>query len=515
MHTSTQNHWSWLADKVSWWIPSVDATATDTTALFVGVAVFVTVSWFCIRRADLPPGPRSWPLVGCLPSLLFYSGAIHEIFHKLSQRYGPVVSVDLIFGRRVVVLHGFDVIRDAFHQYPELNGRPSLSVFEKVLKGGVGVVGATGDLWKTQRRITLNFMRDFGLNKPVFEDRITTETQHMLEEMRKHGGQPFNPSHLLSSAIANVICSVVYGSRYEYSDPRFVELLRAVYRNLELMGGATGAILFMPYSHLLASLVPMVRECLDNMQYVCDFSQDVLEHHRKDFDRNNLRDFMDVIIKETTSSKTNVTINDLHGTTADLFAAGTETSSTTLQWALLAMIVHPEVQGQVQEELDRVVGRDRLPKLSDRHRLPYTEATLQEIQRIGNIIPLGVPHEASSDVTFRQYHIAKGTLVLPNLWALGMDPELWPEPQSFKPERFLDETGQNVLKPDELIPFCTGRRACVGEQLAKMELFLFFTHLLHQFILQKPEGSPPLSFRGVGGISLAPQPFEICAVPRR
>ncbi|XP_022089789.1 cytochrome P450 2J6-like [Acanthaster planci] len=498
----------------SWWVPSLSVTATDTTAVLIGVAVFIIVRWLCRRPANLPPGPLALPLVGSLPSLLFYSGAPHEIFHRLSQRYGPVVNIDLIFGRRVVVLHGYDVIKDAFRHYPQLNGRPSLSVFEKVLKGGVGVVGASGDLWRAQRRITLHFMRDFGLNKPHFEDRISTEARHLLEAIRAHRGCPFNPSHILSSALANVICLVVFGSRYEYTDPRFVELLRAIYRNLELMGGATGAILFMPYSHLLAKFVPVVRECLDNTQYVCDFSRAALEDHREDFDPGNLRDFMDVIIREMTCTKSGVTVNDLHGTTADLFAAGTETSAVTLQWALLYMVACPQVQARVQQELDRVVGRSRFPRLSDRNRLPYAVATLQEVQRIGNIIPLGVPHEASGDVTFRQHHIPKGTLVLPNLWALGTDPTLWPEPHVFNPDRFLDEHHE-VLKPDELLPFCIGRRSCVGEQLAKMELFLFFTHLLHRFTFEKPEGSPALSFRGVGGISLSPQPFEICAIPRR
>ncbi len=300
-------------------------------------------------------------------------------------------------------------------------------------------------------------MRDFGVGKPVFEDRITTEAGFMLEEVGAYNGKPFNPFQILSSAISNVICSVVFGSRYDYTDPRFIELQRVIYRNTELMGGATGAILFMPYAHLLASFLPMVKECLDNTQYVNDFSRNVLEEHQKTFNPENIRDFMDVILKETRAKDCTVTVNDLLGTTADLFSAGSETSSTTLRWALLYMIAYPEIQRKIQQEIDREVGPDHLPCLSDKAKLPYTEATLHEIQRISNIIPLGVPHEASGDVTFRGYDIPKGTLILPNLWALGMNQELWPEPNKFVPERFLDETDQSLKKSEKLIPLGTGK----------------------------------------------------------
>ncbi|XP_071807416.1 cytochrome P450 2J6-like [Asterias amurensis] len=495
-----------------WSIP-VDVPST----ILISITVFLILRWYMRRHIALPPGPRSLPVVGSLPTLLSLrnTGAPHQIFQRLSEKHGPVLMVNLVAGNRVVVLHGYDVIRDALN-HPDLNGRPSLSVFEQVLQGGIGVVGASGELWRAQRKLTLNFMRDFGVGKPVFEDRITTEAGFMLDEIRTYNGRPFNPSQILSSGISNVICSVVFGSRYDYTDSIFIELQRAIYRNTELMGGATGAILFMPYSHLLASFLPMVKECLDNTRHVNDFSRSVLEEHRKTFNPEIIRDFMDVILEEERRAEdSTVTVNDLLGTTADLFSAGSETSSTTLRWALLYMIEFPEIQRKIQGEIDREVGRDCLPRLSDRAKLPYTEASLHEIQRISNIIPLGVPHEASSDVTFRGYNIPKGTIILPNLWALGMDQELWPEPDKFIPERFFDETDQSVKKSEKLIPYGTGRRACLGEQLAKMELFLFFTHFLHGFNLSKPEGAPPISFQGVGGISLSPLPFEICANRRK
>ncbi|XP_072037095.1 cytochrome P450 2U1-like [Amphiura filiformis] len=169
-------------------------------------------------------------------------------------------------------------------------------------------------------------------------------------------------------------------------------------------------------------------------------------------------------------------------------------------------MAYPEIQDRIQRELDSVVGRNRLPRLADKTELPFACATLLEIQRAGSIAPLGFMHYNKQDTTLAGYNVPKGSIVVSNLWSVHHGSELWENPVEFNLERFLDDQGA-VKERDELIPFSIGRRNCIGDHLAKMELFIFFTHLLHQFKFTKPEDSPALSFEGITGIVFSPQPF--------
>ncbi|XP_072038456.1 cytochrome P450 2J4-like isoform X1 [Amphiura filiformis] len=204
--------------------------------------------------------------------------------------------------------------------------------------------------------------------------------------------------------------------------------------------------------------------------------------------------------------------NSLTSTAIGLYLAGTETSATTIRWALLYMMTLPEIQAKVQQELDSVVGRSRMPKWADRLILPYTEAVLLEIQRIRTVVPLGVPHVAAKDNKIGGYDVPKGSLIVSNLWAVHNDPDIWTEPDQFRPERFLDEDGK-LRHREEFIPFSAGHRVCLGENLAKMEMFIFFTYILHTFTIKNPYNKP-YSLKGVSGITFSPIDFEIVAENR-
>ncbi|KAF5879844.1 cytochrome P450 2B4-like, partial [Clarias magur] len=138
--------------------------------------------------------------------------------------------------------------------------------------------------------------------------------------------------------------------------------------------------------------------------------------------------------------------------TSDLFLAGTETTATTLRWGLIFMMNHPEIQDRCHEEIVRVLGYDRAPTMDDRASLPYTHATVHEIQRIGNIVPLGVAHETTEETKLQGYTIPKGTQISPNLTAIMQDKEHWKYPDTFNPENFLDENGQ-FCKNDSFLAF--------------------------------------------------------------
>ena len=127
------------------------------------------------------------------------------------------------------------------------------------------------------------------------------------------------------------------------------------------------------------------------------------------------------------------------------------------RWFILYMVLYPEVQRNIQEEIDNNVPKERLPSLHDRQSLPYTESVLQEISRLCTIVPLAVPHRVTQPITLKGYLIPEGALILPNIWAVHMDPENFPDPTTFKPDRFLSEDRKKVVQSDHLLQFGIGK----------------------------------------------------------
>ena len=151
-----------------------------------------------------------------------------------------------------------------------------------------------------------------------------------------------------------------------------------------------------------------------------------------------------------------ISVKQLIRTIIDLNSAGTETTTNTLIWNIIYLLHHPDVMEKVQEEIDRVLGRNKTPSMKDKQSLPYVEATILEVERLATVLALGVPHTVLEDVEFKGYTIPKGTTVISNLYAAHRDERTWDEPDEFQPCRFLDENGQ-IVRREELIPFSIGK----------------------------------------------------------
>ncbi|XP_038058684.1 cytochrome P450 2J6-like [Patiria miniata] len=480
----------------------------DVRTVLLCVAVLLVLRWFLGRPKNLPPGPWGFPLIGSVPAIVreIRRGVEpHDLFMRYAAKYGPVFRLK-VFNKTVVVLNDYTSVKEAF-QHPQLNDRPKMYLAE--LFKTEGVLMASGQPWIELRRFCLTVLRSFGVGKTSFEEKVGTEAEELMKEMSAFNGKPFDPKALLGNAVSNVICSVVFGKRYEYSDKEFQKLLFLLGQNVKLLG-AGGALNFFPALRYL----PFVStdKLMSNLDKLRTFLKSIVDNHHAAFDPDNLNDFTDVYLKELNNNG-HLPEKGLGGTIANLFSAGSETTATTLQWALLYMAVYPEIQQRVQAEIDAVVGRNRLPRMADKPELNFTRAVIWEVQRLSLIVPLGVAHAAAADTQFRGFLIPKGTLLFPNLWAVARDPKVWSDPDQFKPERFLNDKGEAV-QAEELIPFSIGRRSCIGEHLAKMELFIFFSFFMHQFTFNKPDNSSPLSLKGRGGITYSPKEFDIRAMKR-
>uniref|UniRef100_W5MRC1 Cytochrome P450, family 2, subfamily N, polypeptide 13 n=1 Tax=Lepisosteus oculatus TaxID=7918 RepID=W5MRC1_LEPOC len=458
---------------------------------------------------NFPPGPKPFPLLGNV----FTAVDISEI-DKLAEKYGPVFS--LWRGREnTVFVSGYKMVKEALvNQGENFADRPVVPLFDKVYQG-LGLALTNGYQWKKHRRFALTTLKNFGMGKNTLESFILEENRFLYKAFKEEHGRPFDPHFLLNSAISNVICSMVFGHRFEYNDPRFQDILRRTDETFLLIGSLR-AQLYNVCPSIMKFLPGPHQTVFSNYKKVKAFLKEEIENHRKNWDPSNSRDFIDTYFEEMEKKKDDIPAG-FHETnlvicTLDLLEAGTETSATTLRWSLLYMVKYPEIQKKVQAEIDRVIGKERQPSMADRVHLPYTDAVIHEVQRMGNIVPLNVPRMTTKDTTLGGYFISKGTAVITNISSVLFDKNEWETPDTFNPKHFLDSYGK-FRKRDAFLPFSAGKRVCLGEQLARMELFLFFTSFLQNFTFKAPEGEDPSVKFQLGGI-LTPRPFKICAIPR-
>ncbi|GCB70746.1 hypothetical protein scyTo_0005763 [Scyliorhinus torazame] len=379
-----------------------------------------------------------------------------------------------------------------------------------------GIVFAPyGMVWKQQRKFSLSTLRHFGFGKLDLEPKIIEELQFVKSEFSKAVGTAFSPFHVINNAVSNIICSMCFGKRFDYEDEEFRTMLSLIVRGMKLASNSPA---------MLINIIPLLqylpfgsfKEVAQTVKDVSAFLKNIIAQHRKTMDPENPCDFVDFYLKEIDreiqkNQSTSFSEDYLFYIIGDLFVAGTDTTSNSVLWAILFMAAYPDVQERVQREISIVVGESRPPSLKDKVHMPFTEATIMEIQRMTTVVPLAIPHMASETVDFKGYIIPKGSIVVANLWSVHRDPSMWQHPDEFNPSRFLDANG-NITRNEAFMPFGIGKRICMGEQMAKMELFLIFSTLLQSFCFKLPEGSEAPNMNGQFGLTLSPHPFKIIPV---
>uniref|UniRef100_H3CWK1 Cytochrome P450 2K1-like n=1 Tax=Tetraodon nigroviridis TaxID=99883 RepID=H3CWK1_TETNG len=460
-----------------------------------------------------PPGPRPLPLLGNLLQLNL--SRPQQTLCELSKKYGPVFTVH--FGpKKVVVLASHKTVKEALVGKAEEFGDRDISPIFHDINQGHGILFANGESWKEMRRFALSTLRDFGMGKRLIEDKIAEECQYLIQKFEEHEGKAFDTSRLANYATSNIISSIVYGSRFEYDDPRFVNMVNRVNDIIRLDRPPPSSLQLYNIFPGLANWINTRQLLLKHVMNLGDMT-DLIQQLKDTLNPEVCRGFVDCFLrkqKEVDSGVTNNVFSDknLLYSVSNLFGAGTDTTAATLRWGLLLMAKYPQIQDQVQEELSKVVGNRRV-RVEDRKNLPFVDAVVHEVQRVGNIVPMAVPHKMARDVEFRGYFIKKGTTVFPLLSSVLYDENEWETPHTFNPSHFLDKDG-NFVRRDAFLPFSAGRRTCLGEGLAKMEVFLFFTSLLQRFRFTPPPGvtEDELDLTPAVGFTLSPVPHQLCAI---
>ncbi|MCF2150810.1 cytochrome P450 [Desmonostoc muscorum LEGE 12446] len=462
------------------------------------------------------PGLPVLPLIGSLP---FIDKHQYLSFTELAKKYGDVFQVRIFF-QPIVVLNGLDTIRQALlKQQDDFAGRPHFYTLLTAIKGRTIGGRDYGLLWKRHREIVGNALHAFVNNKKAaIEQQIINDSVELANILLSYKGQVFDPELDIGLSVANVMSKILFGEKYSRDDDDFITFVKCAHYFSDNSAG-----------NLLADFLPQARifpdQGLQKRQYVLDALERVvlkkLNHHRTSYNPENLRGVIDALITAVReldeSEKQNLGLTEdliVEGTPQEMMGTGLQPSAPLLRWAILYAIANPDIQAQVQQELDTVVGKERVVRYEDRVKLPFTEACIYELLRHPPHFPFGLPHATTHDTTINGYFIPKNTPVIANLYSLTRDERFWEEPEKFNPQRFLTpnrEIREDLL--DKYYPFGLGKRRCLGDYLGRLEIFLFFANLMHKCKFEKVAGEK-LSFKGTPGAHVLPKSYKVIVKPR-
>uniref|UniRef100_T1E608 Cytochrome P450 2J5-like protein n=1 Tax=Crotalus horridus TaxID=35024 RepID=T1E608_CROHD len=487
------------------------AVAIFVLLLALVILLFLRQLW---SRRHLPPGPLALPLFGTLGA---YGIWFHEDYiPKHVKRYGNISTLT-VGHHLLILLSGLKTVKEGMTSFPEeFSDRPDDPLLAALGKER-GILLSNGHTWKQQRHIAITSLRKLGLGKKSVEHQIEDAAQTLVEIFRQTKEQPFDPSFPVLNAVSNITCALSFGHPFAPEDENFQKLIQA----LNFIFNFTGNIFHLIYHEfpqLMNYLPGPHQKALASRDFILSFAKQEIEKHKEFHALHEPQDFIDYYLLQMEKSR-----NDPDSTYSeenlvqciwDFFFAGTDTTMATLMWALLLLTNHPDIQEKVKKEIEDVFGFSGSISYQDRKKLPYTNAVIHEMQRVKYVLLFGVPRQSTKDVKMRGYLIPKGSIILPDLRSVLLDPEQWETPEEFNPNHFLDKDGK-FIEREEFLPFGIGQRACVGQQLARIEMFIFLTSLLRAFCFQLPEGVKELNEAPFIGVTIYPHPYKFCAIPTK
>ncbi|EFP08874.1 hypothetical protein CRE_18036 [Caenorhabditis remanei] len=487
------------------------------------VTVYIVHFYWKVRK--YPKGPFPLPLIGNL--LQFPGENIHIYFDDLAKEYGPCFT--LWTPLPSVVITDYEYLKEAFITQGDAFIHRADIPSETLLQPhkNTGVVMSSGENWVLQRRTSLKILRNFGMGKNLMEDQVMRSVHELLAQLEsikdKKNVDMFWPIQL---CVGNVINESLFGYHYKYEDyERFKTFVTIVDTHLRSLQSRASLLIaaFPWFRH-----VPIIGESgyygiKRNVKKYQTFIDEEVASQVKDYDGGSDPDnFVHAYLQQMEQTgNPGLDMKNLCASVLDFWVAGMETTSTTLRWSLAYMMKYPEIQDKVRKEIFDVVGTSRLPSMSDKPNMPYTQAVIHEIQRHSSMIPLLASHTNIEDIVLKGQTIPSGTRVFAQLWSILKRDSIFEETDKFNPDRYLLQDGKTMNKSiierliqavlERTIPFSIGKRSCVGEGLARLELFLIFSAMVQQYEFV-PNGQIDLT--PVYGGALAAKPYTCQLIPQ-
>ncbi|XP_036382430.1 cytochrome P450 1A1 [Megalops cyprinoides] len=470
-----------------------------------------------------PPGPTPWPVFG---NLLQMGEQVHISLTNMRDQYGDVFQVKM-GSLVVVVLSGYNTIKQALvRQGDSFAGRPELFTFSAVANGtSMTFSEKYGEAWVLHKKICKNALRTFSQAEAknstcscLLEEHICAEAQQMVDTLKEQLGQEsgVDPVVPLVTSVANVVCALCFGKRYDYNDKDFLSIVNINNEVLKIFAAGNLADFFPIFRYLPS---PSLRKMVQYIHRMNSFMEKNIEEHLATFDKNCVRDITDALIALCEDRQEEGQMGMLSNTqivhsVIDIFGAGFDTIIAGLQWSLLYLIKFPDMQAKINQEIDEKIGSSRLPRFEDKPNMPFTEAFIYEVFRHTSYVPFTIPHCTTEDTVLNGYFIPKDTCIFINQYQVNHDTDLWGDPSSFRPERFLGDAGQlNKDLTEKVMIFGMGKRRCLGDGFARLEMFVFLTTLLHCLRFENVRGQD-LDLTAEFGLTMKPQPYKISVSSR-
>ncbi|XP_069839971.1 cytochrome P450 2W1-like [Dendropsophus ebraccatus] len=436
---------------------------------------------------NFPPGPTPLPIIGNLHILDINRQDF--TFMELAKKYGPMFTFH--FGSaKAVVLVGYEANKEILTTAKyEFGNRGAYRIVDDFQQNH-GVFLANGESWKVLRRFMLSILRDFGMGKKPIEGRIIEELQFLNAEIRSYNGKPFDKKVFYLPA-PNIIYGIIFGRRFNYDNPTFQKII-TIMDDVVVNTSTTAAKVY----NIFPIFKHFVKEpglVMDRVEELNKILKGLFKEAKEVKSQDSFRTFTEAFLQKddreivTDEEEKIFTEKNFLASTFDLMLGGTETTSTTIQWAMLLMMKYPHIQKKVQDEIENVIGLERPPSWEDQKVLPYCLAVVHEVQRFGNILQY-LPHSTSADVHFHDYFIPKGTTVIPLFSSIHYDETQWETPKEFNPNHFLDADG-NFMKKDAFYPFSKDSIS-INLILSTLLILIFLVHVITRS-KKSPYNFPP------------------------
>ncbi|GMR51138.1 hypothetical protein PMAYCL1PPCAC_21333, partial [Pristionchus mayeri] len=460
--------------------------------LMVGAISFAIYKYYEFA-STFPSGPRPLPFIGNLHQIDFASkiDLFAKKFDGFHTLFTPIPTLEITEYERIkeaFIDHGEDYV-DRFML-------PALEAAFNYCPNG-GVINSSGDNWREQRRVALSILRDFGMGKNVMEELVRNSVSEYLGCLERiDNKENVNMRWPIQLMVANIINEVLFGYRYKYDECddliNYVEGFNRLIAEVAANKLLPLAIAFPSIRHVpVIGYYALGIHCENvrkNNEYIVKNVSKALESFDTDGEPTN---FVHAY-KQRMSSNAYLDQDNLIATCADFFSAGQETTTTTLRWATLFLADNQEAQDKLREEVHRVVGKERLPALDDKNKMVYTQATIHEVQRLANILRINLFRKTHRPTQLGGQTIPAGMSIHADIHYVMWNDPLFEKPRQFRPERYIAEDGQSLRKDlvERTIPFSLGKRACAGEGLARVELFLGLTATVQHYRILPVPGQP-------------------------
>ncbi|KAF5823057.1 putative cytochrome P450 [Helianthus annuus] len=466
---------------------------------------FTTITYFLRCRkpstsaTHLPPSPPGLPVIG---HLHYLTDLPHQAFARLANQLGPIFYLRLGQVPTIVVSSAQLaelVLKTHDHVFAN---RPQLISAQYLSFGCSDVTFSKyGPYWRQARKICVTeLLSPKRVNS--FQLVRNEEVTRLVQAVSTRSGVETDLSELIFRLANDMLCRVAFGKRFVPGEKK--KNLVSVLSETQALFAGFGLGEFYPELEWVNTVSGMKRRLMKNLKDLTEVCDDIIHEHLKNKVEPGKEDFVDVLLRVQQQHDLEVPITDanLKALVLDMFVAGTDTTSATLEWAMTELVLHPKVMKKAQDEIRGIVGSKGEVEERHLHQFHYLTCVIKETMRLHPAAPLLVPRESMQRCTLNGYDVPEKTRVLVNAYAIGRDPNLWENPLVYDPERFVGKDIDFKGHDFRFLPFGSGRRGCPGSAFGLATVQLALAQLLHHFNWEHSGPSTDVDLEEIFGLAI-------------